>query len=447
MLLVRGGHYFHLQLLFLDLSSMEEAFIHFVWKFQHFRRSGLKTDTGLPIVVFETGYENKDAGPDFKSAKIKIGEMVWNGHIEIHTKASDWRRHKHQQDQAYDNVILHVVWSNDEVVKRNDGTTIPTMEIKNLVDSDLILRYRKLLTPASEILCSSYLPHISTLTAYGMMDKALTARLETKSGIILRDIALTDNNWEEIAWRLVARNFGFRTNADAFGDLAKTLPINILKKESNNLLTVEAMLFGQAGLLDEKPVDDYSQTLQTEYLFKARKYGLERRLHRHQWKFLRLRPANFPTIRIAQLAKLVSANPSLFSLFTAQLPPKELKNAFAVHQSAYWHKHYDFNKPSKTVIGNLGLSSIENILINTAVPLLFAYGIYKDNDELKERSVNLLSEIRAENNRIIRKWKDAGLAAKSAFDSQALIGQFHDFCKKKRCLQCQVGADIMCKAL
>jgi hypothetical protein len=422
---------------------MEEAFLHFIWKYQQFIHNSMRTVNGLDISVFEPGYTNTDAGPDFKNAKIRIGEITWNGHVEIHVRASDWRRHNHQHDPAYENVVLHVVWDADEIVHRKDGTSIPALELNKLVDEKLLLRYRQLLIPESDILCQNHLAAISVLTKYSMMDNALARRLEAKANMIFRDIALTNHDWEEIAWRSLARNFGFKTNSATFRDLAKSLPLKILKKEADKVPVVEALLFGQAGFLDDGSADEYQKALKHEYAFKARKYGLEKKLGRHQWKFLRLRPANFPTVRIAQLAGLVSRQPNIFSLFVDHNSPRRLIKHLATEQSDYWLRHYDFGKKAKAKIGQLGRNSIENILVNTVAPLLFAYGIHKDNDELKEKATSLLGALKAENNSIIAKWRAAGFEVKSAFDSQALIEQFNEYCQKKQCLKCQIGADII----
>jgi hypothetical protein len=422
---------------------MEEAFLHFIWKYQQFDHSSMRTVDGLEISVFEPGHKNTDAGPDFRNAKIKIGDITWNGSIEIHVMASDWRKHNHQNDPAYENVVLHVIWKNDEFARRKDATAIPALELHKRIDENLLLRYRQLLTPENDILCQNHLSRINMLTRYSMMDNALARRLEAKSNMIFRDIALTNHNWEEIAWRLLARNFGFKTNAESFRDLAKSLSVKILKKESDNLLVIEAMLFGQAGFLDENPVDEYQHSLKQEYSFRTKKYGLVKRLNRHQWKFLRLRPPNFPTVRIAQLAKLISDHPNIFSLFTDYNSHRELINELATEQSQYWLSHYDFGKTAKSSIGKLGSSSIENILVNTVAPLLFAYGIHKDNEDLKEKATELLGELKAENNSIISRWKAAGFEVNSAFDSQALIQQFNEYCNKKQCLNCHIGADII----
>lgn len=426
-----------------DHLKMDESFLHFIWKFQHFASRNLKTESGLKIIVLQPGFKNADAGPDFKNAKIKIGDIVWNGNVEIHINAKDWYRHNHQNDDAYDNVVLHVVWKNDGQVHRKDKTIIPTLGLKNIVDEKLLLNYRKVFAQGSEILCNRFFRNVKDITILSMKDKALAQRLEEKSQIIFREIALTDNDWEEISWRLLCKNFGFKTNANSFYELAKSVPFKILKKESYSLRTIEALLFGQAGFLEEDFKDTYYLELKNEYKFKQKKYSLERRIDKHQWKFLRLRPANFPTIRIAQLSTLAASNNSLFSFFMNYSSIKELKKGLVSRQSNYWQQHYNFGEQSKTKIGNLGQLSVDNILINTIVPLQFAYGFHKDLEELKEKALELLTSIKPEKNSITKKWEELGMEIKTAFDSQAMIELYNQYCLKKRCLNCSIGVDLL----
>ncbi len=422
---------------------MEESFLHFIWKFQYLNNRDVETHAGQKIIVLHPGYHNNDAGPDFSNAKIKIGEIVWNGNVEIHINAKDWNRHNHQHDKAYGNVILHVVWKNDISICRKDKSIIPALELKNIVDEQLVLNYYKLFEPGNDILCSRFLPDVKPITSYSMLDKTLAQRLEAKSEKIFREIALTGNDWEEIAWRMLCSNFGFKTNSLPFFELGKSLPLKILKKEAPNLKTIEALLFGQAGFLEEDLNDPYFAELKNEYQFKQKKYNLDRRLDKHQWKFLRLRPANFPTIRIAQMAALISSQANLFSFFMDYNSIPKLKNELTVEQSVYWIKHYNFGKEFKSQAGRLGVSSIENILINTVAPLLFAYGIHKDQEELKEKSMELLASIKPESNSITKKWKASGLAIKTAFDSQASIELYNAYCLRKRCLNCAIGTEII----
>jgi hypothetical protein len=277
-----------------------------------------------------------------------------------------------------------------------------------------------------------------------MLDSALARRLESRAQKIFREIGLTDLDWEEIAWRTLAGNFGFKTNADAFMQLAKSLPLKILKKEAHNPMTIEALMFGQAGFLEEAPADENQKKLSEEYVFKSGKYNLERRLSRHQWKFLRLRPANFATVRIAQLASFIARHPNLFSMLVDHESPAVLLKQLETEQSPYWKIHYDFAKAAQSRIGSLGRLSIENIVINTVVPLLFSYGVYRDDEAMKEKAMQVLTEIKPEkNNSIISQWKNAGMRVTSAFDTQALIEQYNHFCLKKRCLNCAVGVEII----
>lgn len=422
---------------------MEEAFLHFIWKFQQFNTRDLKTDSGQEIIVLHPGYKNSDSGPDFKDAKVRIGAITWNGNVEIHVHAKDWNRHNHQHDKAYDNVILHVVWKNDMSVLREDHTIIPAFELQHVVDEYLLYNYNQLQEPGDEILCGRFLDKVKPITVFSMMDKALAQRLEVKSAKIFREIAFTGNDWEEIAWRMLCQNFGFKTNAFPFFELGKSLPLKILKKESESLKTVEALLFGQAGFLEDKLDDAYFVDLKKEYEFKRIKYSLDRNLDKHQWKFLRMRPANFPTIRIAQLATLIAQQSNLFSFFIDYANISDLKKNLEVVQSDYWINHYNFGSPAKTQSGKFGISSIENILINTVAPLLFAYGVHKDQVELKEKSMELLASVKPETNSITKKWKAKGVDVKSAFDSQAVIEMYNQYCLRKKCLDCAVGAEII----
>ncbi len=422
---------------------MEEAFLHFIWKFQHFTPQSLTAADGQEIVVFHQGTRNSDAGPDFLNARIKIGDITWNGHVEIHPRASDWTRHGHQQDQGYGNVILHVVWENDAPAVTTAGSTLPALVLKDRVNLQLYQNYKKLLEPADDILCRSFIGKVKPLTLISMADRAAAQRLQSKAESVLRELAMATGDWEEVSWRMLCKNFGFKTNADTFYELGKSLPFKILKKEAANQTTVEALLFGQAGFLDEDPADEYQTALQAEYLFKAKKYTLEKRLLRHRWKFLRLRPPNFPTIRIAQLASVVCRCPNLFSLFTAFEVGGELNKTLSLRQSEYWTTHYDFGEKTAKPLGNLGKASIQNIQINTVAPLLFAWGIHRDDDEAREKALWLLSGLPAEANNIIAKWTALGVKVNSAFDSQAFLEIYREYCLRKNCLQCGIGAEII----
>ena len=276
-----------------------------------------------------------------------------------------------------------------------------------------------------------------------MLEKALAERLEQKSELVFKELGFTGGDWEEVAWRLLCKNFGFKTNAHPFYELGRSVPFNIIKKESYDQMVVEAILFGQAGFLAGETDDAYFKELKGQYEFKRSKYGLDQRLEEHHWKFLRLRPANFPTIRISQLASLSTKNPNLFAALVDESTIKELRKQFECEQADYWRKHHHFGKQSKSSIGRFGKNSIENILINTAAPLIFAYGIHKDNEEYKERAVDLLASLPAERNSIINEWANYGKSPTSAFESQGQLGLFQLYCTEKKCLNCSVGIELL----
>lgn len=422
---------------------MEEALLHFIWRYQKFSASQLFTDDGQLVSIFSAGTPNSDAGPDFSQAKIKIGDITWSGDVEIHISGKDWINHHHDKDPAYEKVVLHVVWNNNATISHVNGSKIPTLELRQIVDEQVLTNYKKLFEPGNDLLCHRFLGNIRSITKTSMMEKALAARLESRAQVIFREIALTGNDWEEISWRMLCRNFGFKTNAETFNTLGKSLPHKIIKKEAAELKQIEALLFGQAGFLEEHIEDDYFKELQKEYSFKKKKYKLERKVDKHQWKFLRLRPGNFPTIRIAQLAALIQRIPNLFSTLLNADGTRESLNLLEVSQSSYWRQHFNFGKESKSKVGGLGKSSIENLIINTVVPLLFAYGLHKDADSLKDNALKLLSQLKPEQNSITRKWKEVGFDVNSAFDSQALIELHNEFCLKKRCLHCSIGAEVI----
>lgn len=423
---------------------MNEAFLHYLWQFQQFDKSNLLTITGEKIAVLKTGILNTDAGPDFSHARLQINDIEWVGNVEIHIKSSDWKVHKHQQDEAYNNVILHVVWENDQTITRQDGSFIPTLELKPIADINLLNKYQQLIDNQLTIPCQVQFSEVSTLSKIGILDKVLAKRLQQKTQIVAQIFEQNKGDWEETAYQLLARNFGFKLNSETFLRLAQNLPLKVLQKHRNNLIQIEAMLFGQAGLIEK--VDEYSEKLVQEYEFFAAKFSLKSlQLASHEWKFLRTRPANFPTIRIAQLAKLITQQQSFFSLFTQTNSIEDLRNALKIEQSIYWQEHYNFGKTANKYLVGLGKDSINNILINTVIPLLACYSEKTDNQELMSRCVSFLEALPAEKNHITEIWEGLGLEIKTAFDSQASIELYNNFCTQKRCLQCNVGIEILKK--
>jgi len=422
---------------------MNESFLHYLWQFQYFDKNDLASSQGEPISILKIGHLNSNAGPDFSDAKIKIDGIEWAGTVEIHIKSSDWHAHHHQTDAAYENVVLHVVWENDKPICRQDKTLIPTLELKNRVDASILKEYKKLINSPASIACEKSFAQVDDLVKLSMLDKTLMQRLENKANHVNEVLKLNQGDWDETFYHLLAKNFGFKVNADPFYQLAKSLPYKIIQKQ-NSLLQVEALLFGQAGMLETKTKDEYITSIFQEYKLLAQKYSLlESRLNPSQWRFLRLRPANFPTVRIAQFASLLYTSRNIFSQLISSNSFSSIEKVLPVDQSAYWKNHYRFGKKAKGEVPDIGESSIQNIIINTVAPVLVAYGKYKDEQLFIDKAVELLQQLPAEQNKITRTWSALGLNVKTAFDSQSLIELYNNFCQKRQCLNCTVGISIL----
>jgi len=420
---------------------MKEEFLQFIWEHGLFSTNNLKTTDGRTIEIIKSGQPNSDSGPDFFNSRIKIGETTWAGNIEIHQKSSHWYRHRHNSDAAYDNVILHVVELNDSPVLVK-SQPLPTLEISYPVE--ILENYERLLRSEKWIACEEKLAEVDPFILRFWFSSLMIERLESKTGDILSILEQNKNNWNETFYQLLARNFGMKTNALPFELLAKSLPLNVLSKHKNDLFQIEALLFGQSGLLNESLLgDDYFLSLRKEYSYLYKKYGLSG-IESHLWKFMRLRPINFPTIRIAQLAMLIHHSSALFSRILETENLDELRNLFDVSASEYWNTHYSFNKISKDDHPKkLGETAFNNLVINTIVPLLFVYGDQHLDQAMKDRALLLLEKLDPESNQIIRNWNDLGIDSRSAFETQALIQLKNRYCENKKCLNCQLGAKII----
>jgi len=423
---------------------MNESFLHYIWQFQYFDKRELRCSTGEEIIVINPGFKNTHAGPDFYNAKLRLDLIEWAGSVEIHIQASGWREHRHQDDAAYENVILHVVWEENEKIIRKDGTYIPTLELRNRVASSFLLQYKRIVHSRSKIPCANAIHAVPGIVRLSMLDKALMTRLESKAGNVLQSLEKNNGDWEETCYQMLSRNFGFKVNTDPFLQLATSLPYKILMKHGDRLEQMEALIFGQAGFLGETINDTYYLLLKREYTLLRKKYNLgNRQMNKAQWRFLRLRPANFPTIRLAQLASVLHHQKNLFSKLISTGSWKELMPAFSVKPSAYWLYHYQFFKKQKREIPALGRMSIENIVINSIAPMLVAYGKAKDSQRFIDRAVQLLQETGAEENNILRAWDALGLKSRTAFDSQALLELHNNFCVRRRCLDCNIGFSLL----
>lgn len=425
---------------------MQESFLHFIWQFQYFDKKNLLTSEQDSINIIHPGVYNTDAGPDFSDSKIMMKDMMWHGHTEIHLKSSDWNAHKHQSDPAYNKVILHVVWDNDKPAYRSDGTAIPTIALKGRVHNDLISRYTGLVNYPDVVPCSNQIHAVPEIIRFSMLDKALMQRIERKSRVAKKLYVINNNDWEKTAYQLLAQNFGFKVNSQSFFKLSEAVPLKIMKKQSK-LAHLEALFFGQAGFLEGEPADAYQKFLKDEYDFICRKYTLTvKKLEKHEWRYLRLRPANFPSLRIAQFSALLHKLPYLFSFFKEENDYKSLFNILRVSTSDYWLQHFDFNKPSKNKLSGLGKSSVDNIIINTVIPLLVAYGHVHDEQAYIDRALAFMQNLPAENNKITRQWKELGFHIQNGFDSQAIIEINNNFCTLRKCLECTIGISLLKQA-
>ncbi|MEI8112335.1 MAG: DUF2851 family protein [Bacteroidia bacterium] len=420
---------------------MKEEFLQFIWEHGLFNRNNLKTTDGKPVEIITTGQPNFDSGPDFFNAKIRIGETTWAGNIEIHQKSSHWYRHRHNTDAAYNNVILHVVELNDSPVLIK-SQTLPTLEIR--YPAEILENYEQLLKSQRWIACEERLPEVDPFILRFWFSSLMIERLEAKTSDIITILEQNKNNWNETFYQLLARNFGMKTNALPFEMLAKSLSLQLLSKHKNDLFQIEALLFGQSGLLNETLLgDDYFLALRKEYSYLYKKYGLSG-IESHLWKFMRLRPINFPTIRIAQLAMLIHHSSALFSRILETENLEDLRKLFDVSASGYWNTHYNFNKISKDDHQKkLGETAFNNLLINTIVPMLFVYGDQHMDDAMKDRALLLLEKLAPESNQVIRKWNELGVESWSAFETQALLQLKNRYCEPKKCLNCQLGAKII----
>jgi hypothetical protein len=422
---------------------MNESFLHYIWQYQYFNKAELLTSLGEPIHIFSPGYRNSDAGPDFLNAKVRIGEMQWVGNVEIHIFASGWMQHAHNEDRAYDNVILHVVWKNDKPVTANDGNVLSTLELSERVDENLLVNYKNLISSVDEIPCAHSLPSVKRITLVSTLDRIMSSRLESKANEVLELLQRNRGDWEETAYQLLAKNFGFKVNSEPFFQLALSLPYKTLMKHSDKLLQLEALLFGVAGFLEDKYEDDYYVILQREYNLLRQKYRLDHKvMNKIQWKFLRLRPSNFPTLRLAQFASFLYNRNNIFS-WMIESSLTGLFSGLENQPSPYWLRHFNFKKETTEKVGTPGRSSVENILVNTVVPLSAAFGKLKDANSYLERAVDILHSINPESNKVTRKWESVGLKSRHAFDSQAFIELYNNLCCRHRCLDCNIGASLI----
>lgn len=424
--------------------------MHYVWKHKMFPLTTLKTTDGKTVEVIDTGLHNSNSGPDFFNAKVKIDGVLWVGNVEIHDKASDWFLHGHDHDPHYDNVVLHIAGNVDTEVKTSKGFSPPQMELK--VPQEVTDNYHELITTDEYPPCYKIIPDLSNLTVHSWMSALQTERLEQKTEAIAERAQRANGSWEQAYFVTLARNYGFGINGDAFEAWAEDIRLNDVGHHRDNILQVEAFFMGQAGLLDINTVperyrkdalsDGYLKRLQTEYNFLANKFRLHH-IDAGLWRFLRLRPQNFPHIRIAQLVNLYYEGRTSLAALTECKTLKEARKLMSTHVTPYWTTHYTFGNAGTKNTKNLSTSSLNLLIINTVVPMLFAYGRHKSDDKLCDRAFDFLEEMRAEDNHITRMWQKVGLNVENAGDSQALIQLKNEYCDKKDCLRCRFGYEYL----
>ena len=419
--------------------------MQYVWKHRLWRSEDMVTNTGKKVRVVDPGLLNPDAGPDFFNAKIEIDGHMWVGNVEMHYRATDWKRHRHDSDKAYDSVILHVVAKDDAPVRRTNGELIPqvVLEVSPQFNAD----YASLVGATIEVPCATKIKQVPHLTIVEWVEGLAFERLHGKVERIHQLLDSFNGSWEDVCYVTLARNFGFGINNDAFERLARRTPLRLLGKHSDSVLQIEALLFGQAGMLDaQKPgMDSYYNQLCTEYAFLSNKFQLTP-MEKESWKLFRIRPQNFPYRRIAMLAQFIEGGFRMMNRILDAEGEKEMRALFEVELSGYWTKHYTFGKPNERATATLSRSSIDIILINTVAPLLYAYGELTGNYEMTDKAIKLLEDLRAENNSIVSHFVAYGIDCPDALTSQALVQLKREYCDARKCIYCKIGHHLLSKA-
>lgn len=419
--------------------------MQYVWKHRLWRSEDMVTNTGKKVRVVDPGLLNTDAGPDFFNAKIEIDGHMWVGNVEMHYRATDWKRHRHDSDKAYDSVILHVVAKDDAPVRRTNGELIPQLVLE--VSPQFNADYASLVGATIEVPCATKIKQVPHLTIVEWVEGLAFERLHGKVERIHQLLDSFNGSWEDVCYVTLARNFGFGINNDAFERLARRTPLRLLGKHSDSVLQIEALLFGQAGMLDaQKPgMDSYYNQLCTEYAFLSNKFQLTP-MEKESWKLFRIRPQNFPYRRIAMLAQFIEGGFRMMNRILEAEGEKEMRSLFEVELSGYWTKHYTFGKPNERATATLSRSSIDIILINTVAPLLYAYGELTGNYEMTDKAIKLLEDLRAESNSIVSHFVAYGIDCPDALTSQALVQLKREYCDARKCIYCKIGHHLLSKA-
>lgn len=420
---------------------MREDFLHYLWRFKKFETVNLRTTANEQITIIKTGDYLQLAGPDFFNAQIRIGNQKWAGNVEIHLKSSDWYVHHHEKDPAYENVILHVVWEHDTEIFSKSNNEIPVLVLKDYVSSEIVNNYNALVSEKSWIPCEKQITQIDDFIFKNWQERLFFERLERKSKFIYDLLEETNSDWEYVLFCLLAKNFGLNTNGETFLKIAKSVPFSIIRKESFEVENLEALLFGTSGLLDSIKEDVYFKDLKIRYFYLLNKYQLEK-VYTEPLQFFKHRPDNFPTIRLSQLASLYSKHQNLFSKVIDLKSVKDVYSLLNVSTSLYWENHYQFDKESPKKSKLLSKSFIDLLIVNTIIPLQFAYS-NKMGESNSEDLIEFMNEVTPEKNSIISKFESFGIIPKNAFETQTLLQLKNEYCNNKACLQCAIGVELL----
>ena len=420
---------------------MKEDFLHYLWKFKKFELSNLTTSNAEVLTIVNSGQYLQLAGPDFFNAQIIIGNQKWAGNIEIHIKSSDWYVHHHEKDEAYDNIILHVVWEHDTQIFRKNNTEIPVLELKKYVSKEVLDKYQSLMAPKSWIYCEKQLATIDDFVWENWKERLFFERLERKSIAIQKKLNETQQDWETVLFCLLAKNFGLNTNGESFLKIAQSIPFSIIRKEGQEVENLESLFLGKSRLLEGDKEDVYFKNLKSRFEYLTHKYNLEHSLF-ETVEFFKHRPDNFPTIRWSQLANLYAKHHNLFSKLIVSNSVKSIYEIFEVSVSTYWQTHYTFDKESPKKKKTLSKSFIDLIIINTIIPFQFAYS-KSLGKEISESLLNFIKEVSPESNSIIQKFNSFKIISKNAFETQSLLQLKNEYCNRSRCLECAIGIELL----
>lgn len=424
---------------------MKEEFLHYVWQHRHFDFLNASTTDGKSLEIVHPGVHNDDAGPDFLQSVVVIGGMRWVGSVEIHCRSSDWLRHGHQYDEKYHSVILHVVYEHDMEIQLVGNEIVPTFELKGKIPKEMFQRYNSLLGEPDLLLCRSYLENFDPMVVQNQVSSVLVERMIRRHDELTRILDKCQKDWKELIYRMLAVAFGCKKNGVAFELLAQSLSYRVVRLHQASQLQLYALLFGQSGLLDVHEGDLYAEKLSYEYSYLRYKYRLDP-IGAHQWNWLRLRPQNFPTLRIAQFAQLLYETGDALMDYMLRSPYPVLRQWLSVAPDCYWETHYQFGKETVRHSSGLGSTTVDSLIVNTVVPIRFGYARFSGDEAMLEDALELLERVGYEDNSVTRIFSDSSFPCGSAYDSQAQIELMNHYCSKKQCLRCAIGEKVVRKS-